>query len=373
MNLGPNKATNLANRSQPKLGSARRSLFAPRVKPRELANITSQLAIMTKSGVDIASGLESLARQSRIPYLKQALQQVHESVLGGARVSESLSHFPDVFNQTYVSSVAAGEASGRLPEVLTQLAGLLRGQMKLRQSVRTMLAYPILLTSVSGVVIVALVLFVLPKFAEIFNDFDAPLPVITQLLLSFSHLLLHHVWLWLPLAVATTIGLILFARGPIGRRAWDHFTLNCVVIRDVTRTLLIGRTCRLLGLMIESGVPLLESLRLSRLAVKNSLYQDLFVQLEDDVLNGRNLSGALFECEFVPGAASEMMMTAEKTGTLGSVAQMIGQHYEEEGESKLKELVAIMEPVVTVGMGIVIAFIVSSVMLPLFDLSSAAK
>ena len=348
------------------------SPFAKRVGRKELVNLTSQLAIMTKSGVDLSSALQSLVRQCVHPTLKMVLVDVNENVLGGKRVSESLAQYPTIFNQTFVASVAAGEASGRLPDVLHQLSQLLRSELKLRNSVRTMLAYPVLLTLISGAVLSALVIFVLPRFAQIFADMDAELPVITQMLLAVSNEFRSRFWLWIPGIGIGVGGIWAFFRSHTGKRTWDQVTLYSPVLKDVTQTLIIGRICRLLGLMIDSGVPLLESLRLARASVKNSLYRELFSQLEDDVLNGRGLSTALSASQFVPPSASEMIMTAEKTGALGTVSTMIGQHFEEEGEAKLKELVSIAEPVITVVMGVVVAIIVMSVMLPLFDLSSAA-
>ncbi len=346
--------------------------FAKRVSTKELVNLTSQLAIMTKSGVDVTSALQSLVRQCRHPTLKVVLNDVHENVLNGNSVSESLNQYPTIFNEMFVASVAAGEVSGRLSDVFQQLSQLLHGEMRLRNSLRAMLAYPILLTFVSSVVLSALVLFVLPRFAEIFSDMDVELPVVTQILLGVSHEIRSRFWLWIPGAGAVGAGLWTFQRSPTGKRLWDQIALGFPVLKDVTQTLTIGRTCRLLGLMIDSGVPLLDSLRLARSSVKNSLYRELFLRLEDDVLNGRGLSTALSESPFVPGAASEMMMTAEKTGSLGTVSVMIGQHFEEEGEAKLKELISIAEPAITVVMGAVVAVIVMSVMLPLFDLSSVA-
>jgi type II secretory pathway component PulF len=201
---------------------------------------------------------------------------------------------------------------------------------------------------------------------------DAELPVITQMLLAVSNEFRSRFWLWIPGIGMGVGGIWAFLRSDTGKRMWDQVTLYSPVLKDVTQTLIIGRLCRLLGLMIDSGVPLLESLRLARSSVKNSLYRELFSQLEDDVLNGRGLSTALSASPFVPPSASEMIMTAEKTGALGTVSTMIGQHFEEEGEAKLKELVSIAEPVITVVMGVVVAIIVMSVMLPLFDLSSAA-
>ncbi|HUG71556.1 MAG TPA: type II secretion system F family protein [Pirellulaceae bacterium] len=356
-----------------KAAQPKRSLFGPKVKRAELVDVTSQLAIMSRAGVDIASALESLVRQCKSPLLRSILEEVHESVLGGKSVSESISNYGHVFDETYVAAVAAGEATGRLPEVLAQLAALLRNDMRLRNSVRTMLAYPILLSSVSGIVLLALILFVLPKFADIFADFEAPLPMITQFLLIVSSELRTRLWLWGPLILSCLTTAYLYKRSAAGCLMWDRVMLFAPVISKVTRALLIGRVCRLLGIMIDSGVPLLDSLRLARASVKNSLYKALFVELEDDVMNGRGLSKALLASAFIPGSAGEMVVTAEKTGTLGMVTQMIGQHYEEEGEAKLKEFVAFLEPVITVVMGFLVAVIVMSVMLPLFDLSSAAK
>jgi type II secretory pathway component PulF len=348
------------------------STFARRISRKELVNLTSQLAIMTKSGVDLATALQSLVRQCGHPTLKVVLADVHENVLGGKKVSESLGQYPTIFNETFVASVAAGEASGRLPDVLHQLSQLLRGEMKLRNSLRTMLAYPVLLTLVSSGVLSALVIFVLPRFAQIFSDMDAELPVLTQMLLGISNEFRTRCWLWIPGGCAVVAGIWAFLRSATGIGLWDRIALGSPVLKDVTQTLIIGRLCRLLGLMVDSGVPLLDSLRLARASVKNSLYRELFQRLEDDVLNGRGLSTALQSCSFVPSSATEMIMTAEKTGALGTVSTMIGQHFEEEGEAKLKELVSVAEPAITVIMGVVVAVIVLSVMLPLFDLSSAA-
>ena len=372
MVVSANKVGKIAGKAV-QAAPARQSLFAPKVKRAELVNMTSQLAIMMRAGVDMASALESLARQCASPTFQSILEEVHGSVLGGNSVSDAMAQYGHVFDATFVASIAAGEASGRLPEVLGQLAELLRNDMRLRNSVRTMLAYPILLSTISGIVVLALILFVLPKFAEIFADFDAPLPAITQFLTSTSSELRTRFWLWGPLIFSCIAGGYAFKRSRSGGVMWDRFSLNAPIVSKVTQALLIGRVCRLLGIMIDSGVPLLDSLRLAQSSVKNSIYKKLLTELEHEVVNGGGLATALLESEFVPGSAGEMVATAEKTGTLGMVTRMIGQHFEEEGEAKLKEVVAFLEPVITVVMGIFVAIIVMSVMLPLFDLSSVAK
>jgi len=343
------------------------------LKKRDLLSVTTQLAIMTKSGVDLASAFESLAQQSSNERVRKVLQRIHEDVTGGKAVSEAMRLQAEVFGDAYVASVAAGEAAGQLPEVLGRLADLQRSEIRNRATIRTLLAYPILLATVSSSVVTCLVLFVLPRFQSIFEQFEVPLPTITQVLVAVSDVLRHFTFIWVPLVLAAIAGMIASRYTASGRRWWDRALLNTIVIRDITRAFYIGRTFRLLGLMIESGVPLLEGLQLTRNAVRNSLYRDLFKELEEAILNGRGLASSLIKAGFVPPVAAEMVLTAERTGTLGMVTELMGAHYEEEGESRLRELATILEPLIIVTMGVVVATIVVSVMLPMFDIATLAR
>jgi type II secretory pathway component PulF len=218
-----------------------------------------------------------------------------------------------------------------------------------------------------------LVTFVLPTFVDIFTQFEVPLPVITRVIVAISDTLRQHVWIWLPLVLCAFVGLVMSRTTASGRRKWDAAMLHAPVIREITRAFYIGRTFRLLGLMIESGVPLLDGLRLTRNSVRNALYRELFDNLEDSILNGRGLANSLIHAGFVPPVAAEMVLTAERTGTLGMVTELMGEHYEEEGESKLRELATILEPLIIVAMGIVVATIVMAVMLPMFDIATMAR
>src|SRR3990172_675745 len=178
------------------------------MRKRDLLTVTTQLAIMTKSGVDLASAFESLSQQSSNERVRRVLAQVHLDVTGGKSVSEAMKAQADVFGDAYVASVAAGEAAGRLPEVLGRLAELLRSEIRNRAAVRTLLAYPILLATISSLVVSGLVVFVLPRFQKIFQQFEVPLPLITQLLVAFSDLLRQFIWIWVPIVLAAIAGLI---------------------------------------------------------------------------------------------------------------------------------------------------------------------
>jgi type II secretory pathway component PulF len=169
------------------------------------------------------------------------------------------------------------------------------------------------------------------------------------------------------------VGAAVFIKSDTGRRHWDRFILSVQILRDVTQSLVIGRTFRLLGTMLDSGVPLMDSLRLVRSSIRNSLVRETFMAVEDDVMNGRGIANSLSQAAVVPATAAEMVATAERTGSLGMVAQLIGEYFEEDGESRLRTLLAILEPAIIVVMGGIIAVVVLSIMLPMFDLATLAE
>lgn len=342
----------------------------PSISRHELADMTAQLAIMCRSGVDVTTALKSLARQSRRPGVSRVINDVYDSVMGGATLSNALHEHERIFGPTYIATVAAGEASGKMSQVLAELAQLQRSELRLSRTIKALMAYPVLLASVSSLVIVALILLVLPQFANIFEQYDTPLPLITRMLIGFAQELQYRWWLYLPLAGLGVMGLFSLRFSPQGRRALDWVLIHAWLLRDVSRTLLVGRACRLVGLMAESGVPLLECLRLTQRAIGNSYYRDLFDQLEEEVLNGRGLAQTLSGSEIVPPSAAEMIATAERAGNIGEVTRMVGEHFEEEGEARLRQVVAVMEPIITVGMGVVVAVVVLAVMMPMFDLAT---
>jgi len=342
------------------------------IRQQDIAEITSQLAIMTRSGIDVASALTSLASQCKRPALAQVLSEVNEAVLVGNTLSDALRQHSDVFEASYIATVAAGEASGKMSEVLAQLSQMQRTAIRSQRTIRALMTYPILLMTVSSAVLVSLVMFVLPRFADIFDQYDVPLPAITRLLIAIAAELWSHWWFWGPLVVGSAFGFLIWRKTSQGRRALDSLWIKAPVIRNVYRSQLVGRLCRLMGLMLQSGVPLVETLRLTRQALGNLLYKDLLSNLEDAVLNGRSLESALPDTGVLPQSAREMMITAESTGKIGEVTQLLGEYYEEEAEASMRQLIGMLEPIITVGMGVIIACVVLAVMLPVFDLSTLA-
>jgi type II secretory pathway component PulF len=342
------------------------------VKRAELVTVMSQLTIMCQSGVDLAEAIGNLAEECRAGTLKEVLQKVHGSVSAGSSLSEALRAHPQVFDTAFVAGIAAGEQSGDIVRVLERLTQLLRNDMRLVNSLWSLLTYPMLLCGVTGVVLAAIVFFVLPQFAQVFASLNAPAPPLTRFLLALGDFARGHVLL-LGGAAAIAVATIAWLRTTAyARRLWDYGVLHIVIVRNAYRALVTGRIFRLLGTMLQSGVPLLDGVRLCQAAVANAAFRDLFQAVEQELLRGQGMSKPMQEARFLPSGAAQMIATAEKSGKLGQVLLSVGEYFEDEGENHLRDLIKVLEPAIIVALGGVVATVVMSVMLPLFDASTMA-
>lgn len=360
----------LAGRSQA-MGSSLR-MFG-RVKKNDLVMMLSQLTIMCQSGIDLAEALRNVADQCTKPAFRTVLEQVHSDVSSGSSLSEALRKHPRVFDEMFVAGIASGEQAGTITQVLERLTYLLRGDLRLQSTVWSMLMYPMVLSGVTFLVLNALVFFVLPQFATVFESLEKPVPPLTKFLLNIGTFVRGHLVLVLGTIFTTAIAAFMSRNTKAVRRAWDHTTLNLALVKTATRALLTGRTFRMLGTMLMSGVPLVDGIRLCRSASRNQFFRELFMKVEADVLNGEGLGRTLLAAPFLPAGAAQMVATAEKSGKMGEVIKNVGEYYEDQGENALRNLVKVAEPAVIVFLGIFVAGIVLSIVLPMLDVSTTSK
>ncbi len=330
----------------------------------------SQLTIMTQSGVSLAEALDNISQQATKPVMQNVLAQVLADVSGGCPFSEALRKHPHAFDDSIVASIASGEHTGNMTEVLKRLTEMLRCDMRLHSTIWSMLMYPMVLCGVTVAVLCALIFFVLPQFATVFESLDKPAPPFTQLLLNVGAYVRNNVVLVLSILGGTTALMLVFRSSPPVRRLWDHATLNLLFVRDATRALLTGRSFRMLGTMLISGVPLVDGLRLCQSASRNNHFRKLFEQVEREVLLGEGLGATLLAARFLPPGAAQMVATAERSGSMGEVIKHVGEYYEDVGERRLRDLVKVLEPAVIVVLGIIVAGIVLSMVLPMLDVST---
>ena len=370
----PGRATSAERAAPVQRSSAARSKTGQRrEKPlakRDLLMIVTQLSIMTRSGVDIADAIRSIAGRATKPIVREALQQLHMSLEEGSRLSQAMAAQGDRFGGIVIASIAAGEASGKLSEVLGRLRVLMRDELRTRNAIRSVMSYPLVLTVVTAGVLAAMIFFVLPQFAGIYEASRAPTPAATQLLLTVAATLRQYWWAVAMLVAGAGIGGWRLFRSGSGRPWIDRMFYRLPLLRDVSRPLGIGRAFRLQGALLESGVPLLEVLQLTKSVSTNTLMQALNERMQQAVLVGKCMSSALAQSECVPEGALEMVATAEANGQLAGVLQTVGEFFESEGEQQLKDLVKIAEPAIIVLLGLVVGGIVLAVMLPMLDLSA---
>lgn len=344
-----------------------------RVPRTELLLLTSQLSIMCETGIDLAEAIEEAARQATHPVLRKALIQIYRDINDGMRIADAMAAQSDTFGSTYVASFAAGESSGRMVEVLDRLSTILDGEIRLRSMMKTALAYPVVLAGISVLTLGVLMFFVLPHFGKIFSKMKVPLPGSTEVMLAISSSVTTHPAAWGVSVLGAVIATVLALRSTAGRRKLDQLSLTVKCVAQVTQSLVAGRAFRLCGSMVQSGVPLLEAIQMTRSSIRNSVFRDLFNLLEVEVLNGRGIGAALAGTKFIPQGAARMVVTAEKTGRLGHVMDRVGAFYESQGERRLQELTKLMEPAIIIVMGCVVATVVLSILLPMFELTQMAK
>jgi len=350
------------------IGSTRRN-----VRKSDLLMVTTQLSIMCQSGIDLAEGLRSVAQECRQPDLRKTLMEIYQDVSNGMPTSAAMDKHRKLFGEAYVASVAAAEASGAVTQVLARLATLLRNEIQLQNGLKSVAAYPAVLMGVAAVVMSVLVFFVLPQFSQVFETLGRPAPPITRLLLDTAQLLRANVFGILGGVVMAALAVSRLVRSEEAGRYWDRLVLFGPIVSRASRSLLTGRAFRTMGTMLQSGVPLLEAVRMCRTSVRNRFFRELFHELEQDVVNGNGVAAALSRSEFIPGGAAQMVGTAERTGKLGEVMELIGEFYEEEGEQLIRGVVKLLEPLIIVIMGVVVAGVVLSVILPLLDVSTISK
>ncbi len=330
----------------------------------------NQLAVMSQNGVELADALENVAFHCVDKRLAQSLEQIHRSVNSGSTFSAAVAMYGEFFPKTLAPMLAAAEATGDVPETLGNACQRMRSELEMRGAILSALIYPMILISASLVVMTALILGVLPQFSKVFASMGRPVPPATQALLSFGDFGRQYWMLLVPAMVGVVVSMFMLRhhrviRGPIGR-----LLMFGPLIRDAYRPLIAGRNLRTLAAMVRGGVPLLQAVRLTRNTTVDLYWRDLLGRMESDLIDGLPASSAMSEADFLPPEATQMMATGERTGRVGAVLEDVGTFYEQEGARKIKRLVVAFEPVIILCMGVVVAGIVLSVMLPLLDVST---
>lgn len=341
----------------------------PRVKKGDIVLFANQLAVMVDTGVPLPEALAAIVQQTDNITLRSVLSEVAESVESGEAFSDALEQYPKYFNTMFVSLVRAGEASGNLGKMLTNVAEYLVDAQETRRQVTGAMAYPAFMLALAVVVVVVLMTFVLPKFAKIYAHKGAALPLPTQMLLKTSNFCTEN-WIAIVIALAAvTTGLVLFLKHPSGKRLLDTILVRVPIIGGVTRKYYIARSFRALGTMVAAGVPVLNALEITERTATNFHFRTVFENAIDRVSEGETLSDQFFATEFVPVTTAQMIFAGEKSGRLGDVLLKVSTFCDRELKGSIKAMTSMLEPAMIAGMGVVVGGIAISLLLPMFTIN----
>jgi len=348
------------------------TMFAS-VTVKDKAIFSRQFASLVNAGVAMVRGLGVLADQCPNPKLKKALQEISSDVQQGTDLSDAMRKHPQCFDGLYVSMIQAGEVGGVLDDVLNRLSKLLEDVARLQNQIKSAMAYPITVGIIAVLVFVGMTVFLLPTFANVFEELGAELPLFTQIMLNISKFLRTPIY---SIALVAVIALLAFAyqqyyKTRVGRETMDRFFLKMPLFGDLIQKTATARFCRTFGALSRSGVPILTSLEIVRDTSGNQVVSNAIDAARKEVQTGGMITMALQREQVFPIMAIQMISIGEETGELDSMLMKVADFYEDEVEQAVKALTSIMEPIMIVFLGGMVGSILVAMYLPMFKVMDA--
>ena len=343
--------------------------FSQGVSLSETSLMTRQLATLLGAGLSIMEAVAALTEQTENEAAKKIWVDVREGVKEGTSFADALSRHPKVFSTLYCQMVRAGEASGALDQILIRLADYLENQVRLRGKVFSMMTYPILMMVVSTLILLFLVAYVVPKVTSIFADLNQALPLPTVILLNISDFIQNYGWLAF-LVIAT--GLFFLKRHiatPEGREKYDRISLKLPLMGRVVKMVAISRFTKTLATLISSGVQLLKALEIVQEVVGNKVLEETIREARTNIREGESISAPLKRSGLFPPLVTHMIAIGEKSGELETMLQKVSEAYDNEVETVVTGMTSLLGPLMILGMGMAILFIVLAILLPIFEVS----
>ncbi|MCZ6601662.1 MAG: type II secretion system F family protein [Planctomycetota bacterium] len=339
-----------------------------KVKSQELVIFTRQLATMIAAGIPLLECLEILAEQSDDQGFRVILVQVADDVRAGGDLSESMRKHPGCFVRIYVNMIKAGEASGQLDEILVRLAEYQESTEKLKGEIKAAMTYPVVSLAMIGMITIFLLVFIIPKFKEIFTSLSIELPFITRALLGISDYMKNYWYVWLFSMAGMFVFFLWWKKTDSGEKLYDKFKLSMPVFGPLFRKVAIARFARTFATLIQSGVPILGALEIVASTAGNRVIEDAVMSAVDSVRQGDTLGEPLARSQVFPPMVTRMISIGEKSGALESLLEKIAEFYDQQVSQSVESLTSLIEPLMIGVMGSIVGGIVLAVFLPIFEI-----
>jgi general secretion pathway protein F len=339
------------------------------VKKTEIAAFTRQMATLLKSGIPLAESLAALLEQMENQRFKAQLSEIRTAVNEGSPFADALAKHPRLFDELFISMVRAGELAGNLDEVLLRLADFLEASQKLKSKVQGAMIYPAVMVVIGTIILAILMIKVIPEITKTITQQGRELPINTRFLIAVSGFIGRNWWI---LLIGIVLAIVLFVQwkgSTSGKPAWHRFVLKIWVLGPLVRVINVARFSRTLGTMLQAGVPMLRALDAARATMGNVILQGTIDEAKKAVTEGEALATTLRKSGQFPPTMIHMVAVGEKAGQLEQMLERIAAAYESEIEMKLSRFIGLLEPLMLLGMGVTVAFIVISILQPIMDLS----
>jgi len=341
--------------------------FSLKSSKGDILTFTTELSALLGAGLPIDRSLNILADISESEGMKNVIQSVLRSIREGGSFSDALQKHPKVFPKLYVNMIRAGEAGGVMDVVLDKLNEFLESTKELKEHVFSAMIYPTILLLTGGFSIIILLVYVLPKFSTIFVEMGTSLPLPTRALIKFSNIMKSYWWIILLSAVSVWLVSINYIRSAAGRYRWDAFKLK--LTGDVIIKLETARFTRTLGTLLRSGVPLLQALKNSKDVINNRIIASAIDTVAKGAKEGKGIAGPLSSANVFPPLALSMIKVGEETGQLDTMLLKVASTYEKSLRTAMKRFIGFLEPALILGMGLIIGFIVLSMLMGIFSMT----
>src|SRR3954471_12549440 len=339
-----------------------------KISTKQLCTFTRQLSTLQDAGLPILRSLKILEGQCKPGVLKNALGEVVEDIESGQTLSEAFAKHPKAFDRLYCNMIKAGEAGGALEAILQRLADFKEKSQSLKRRIKSAMVYPFVVIFVACVIVGFILYFIIPKFEAIFNDFGVPLPGMTIFLIAASHYLIKYFYMVFLAPLFFWIFIKLLYKNRTGAYVCDRILLMIPVMGAIVEKSTVARTTRTLGTLVQSGVPILESLNIVRDTAGNAVFERAFSRIYESIREGETIAQPLKEARIVDDIVVNMIDVGEETGELDTMLNKIADNYDEEVEALVESLVSLLEPLMIVTLGGIIGFIVIALFLPLITL-----
>lgn len=338
-------------------------------KNKDIVVFTRQLSTLIDADMPLAEGLRTLARQVEKPTLKKVISEISEAVEGGSSLSNALAAYPKLFSLFYVKLVQSGEVSGKLHETLLYLADYLERSQEINSKIRGALAYPAFVVFAILVVSTIMVVYVLPQLLSIFKDVGVQsLPLTTRILIWITDLINNYLYYLIVLIFSSIFIGWQYVKTLKGKAVLDNIKINMPALGTVVRNLYLARISESLSTLIRSGIPILDAIHITSDLVGNINYQKILLDAEDSVRGGGSISDVLSKYKEIPPLTSSMVAIGEKTGKLDFMLAHISKFYKSESDNTIDNIATLIEPILVLVLGVAVAILVSSILLPIYNL-----